>query len=151
MENLNYLKASILIFCLLSLEALANFKTLSTNEVQAKIKQGVAIIDIRRQDEYDTYGVIPGSHKLTFFDSKGNYNTQKWLKDLSHLVKSKDVPFILVCAHANRSKTVGKFLNAKMGYKNIFELDGGINYGWIDKGLSTTKIFVDNKPWYKFW
>jgi rhodanese-related sulfurtransferase len=44
---------------LLSLEAWADFKTLSTSEVQAKIKQGVAIIDIRRQDEYDKYGVIP--------------------------------------------------------------------------------------------
>jgi rhodanese-related sulfurtransferase len=58
-----------------------------------------------------------------------------------NLIKSKDTPFILVCAHANRSKTVGKFLNAKTGYKNIFELAGGINYGWIDKGLSTTKEY----------
>jgi rhodanese-related sulfurtransferase len=58
----------------------------------------------------------------------------------------------LVCAHANRSKTVGKFLNAKTGYKNIFELAGGINYGWIDKGLSTTKTPAsDTKPWYKIW
>jgi hypothetical protein len=51
-------------------------------------------------------------------------------------------------AFANRSKTVGKFLNAKTGYKNIFELAGGINYGWIDKGLSTTKTPAsDTKPW----
>ncbi|CAC9621392.1 hypothetical protein [uncultured Gammaproteobacteria bacterium] len=142
----------LILFCLLSLEAWADFKTLSTSEVQEKIKQGVAIIDIRRQDEYDKYGVIPNAHKLTFFDNKGNYNAQKWLKDLSNIIKSKDTPFILVCAHANRSKTVGKFLNAKTGYKNIFELAGGINYGWIDKGLSTTKTPAsDTKPWYKIW
>ncbi|MDC9714931.1 MAG: rhodanese-like domain-containing protein, partial [Gammaproteobacteria bacterium] len=82
----------ILMTCLLSLNALADFTTLSTDEVQAKIKQGVAIIDIRRQDEYARYGVIPGAYKLTFFDNKGNYNAKKWLKDLSDIVKTKDTP-----------------------------------------------------------
>ncbi|CAB5498781.1 hypothetical protein AZO1586I_389 [Bathymodiolus thermophilus thioautotrophic gill symbiont] len=145
------MKKLILIVSLLSLEIQADFTTLSTTEVQAKIKQGVAIIDVRRQDEYARYGIIPDAYKLTFFDKKNNYNTKQWLKDLSSIVKTKDTPFILVCAHANRTKIIGKLLGKKIGYKNVFELDGGINYGWIDKGLSTTKIFVDNKPWYKFW
>jgi hypothetical protein len=36
--------------------------------------------------------------------------------------------------------------------ENIFELDGGINRGWIDKGLATTKIAANQgKPWYKIW
>ncbi|MBA5248488.1 MAG: rhodanese-like domain-containing protein [Gammaproteobacteria bacterium] len=135
-----------------SVNAIADFTTLSTQQVQEKIAAGVAVIDIRRMDEYEQYGVIKGAHKLTFFDDKGNYNVQKWLKDLSAIVKTKDTPFILVCAHANRSKTVGKFLNKKKSYNNIFELKGGINYGWIDKGLPTTKMLANNgKPWYQFW
>lgn len=137
---------------LFSLNTIADFTTLSTQQVQAKIAKGVVVIDVRRADEYERYGVIKGAHKLTFFDNKGKYNVQKWLKDLSAIVKTKDTPFILVCAHSNRSKTVGKFLNAKMGYKNIFELKGGINDGWIDKGLPTTKTVAENgKPWYRFW
>ncbi len=140
-----------ILLLLISLSVVADFKTLSTAQVQAKMAKGVVIVDIRRQDEYNQYGVIPGTHKLTFFDGKGGYNAQKWLKDLSSIVKTKDTPFILVCAHANRSKVVGKFLNTKTDYKNIFELAGGINYGWIDKGLSTTKIAANSKPWYQFW
>jgi hypothetical protein len=35
---------------------------------------------------------------------------------------------------------IGRFLDKKTAYQNIFELDGGINRGWIDKGLATTKI-----------
>lgn len=135
-----------------SLNANADFKTLSTQQVQDKIKQGFAIIDVRRQDEHDEYGIIPNSHKLIFFDKNGSYNIEQWLSDLSKIVPNKETPFILVCAYANRTKAIGKFLNKKSAYKNIFELDGGINGGWIDKGLATTKISAGNaKSWYKFW
>lgn len=145
-------KYVIALFMLLPLFAKADFKTLSTQQVQDKIKQGFAIIDVRRQDEYDKYGIIPNSHKLTFFDKNGRYNVEQWLSNLSKIVPNKDTPFILVCAHANRTKTIGRFLDKKSAYKNIFELDGGINYGWIDKGLATTKIPAgSDKPWYKFW
>ncbi len=135
-----------------SLHVMADFRALSAGQVQAKQKLGVAIIDVRRADEYQKYGVIPGSHKLTFFDTKGKYNVQKWLADLAKIVPDKEAEFILVCAHANRTKTIGRFLDKKTQYSNIFELDRGINYGWIDKGLATTKIPAGSgKPWYKFW
>ena len=32
---------------------------------------------------------------------------------------------------------LGKFLNKQVGYKNDYELEGRINYGWIDKGKKT--------------
>jgi rhodanese-related sulfurtransferase len=136
---------------LLPFTVMADFTHLSTQAVQAKMAKGVAIIDVRRVDEFEQYGVIPGAHKMTFFDERGNYNAKQWLDDLSKIIKTKDTPFILVCAHANRSKTIGRFLDAKTDYKNIFELKGGINYGWIDKGLATTKISaIKQKAWYQF-
>lgn len=145
-------KITLILLVLLPLFAKADFRTLSTEQVQEKIKQGVAIIDVRRQDEYDKYGVIPNAHKLTFFDNKGSYNIQKWLGDLSKILPNKDTPFVLVCAHANRTKVIGRFLEAKTDYQNIFELDGGINNGWINKGLQTSKGFVkSDKPWWKVW
>ncbi len=117
----------------------ADFTTLSTKQVQEAIKKGIEVIDIRRIDEYKEYGTIEGSHKLTFFDGNGKYNIEEWLAKFSKIVKSKDQPFILVCAHANRTKVVGKFLSGQIKYKNVQELKGGINYGWIDKGLKTVK------------
>lgn len=136
----------------LSLSVFADFKTLSTEQFQAQQKAGVAVIDIRRLDEYQKYGIIPNSHKMTFFDKNGKYNTPKWLLDLAKIVPTKDTPFILVCAHANRTKTVGWFLSNKVGYKNVQELSGGIINGWIDKGLATTKLDAKTvKPWYQIW
>ncbi|MEA3331426.1 MAG: rhodanese-like domain-containing protein [Campylobacterota bacterium] len=113
--------------------------TLSTEQVQEAITEGVAIIDIRRVGEYKKYGIIKGSHKLTFFDNKGAYDIDKWMTKFTKIVKTKEQPFILVCAHANRTKVVGKFLKEEVKYTNVQELEGGINYGWIDKGLDTVK------------
>ncbi len=119
--------------------AMADFKTISTSDVEQIVKDSkIAIIDIRRDDEYKRYGVIKGSHKLTFFDNRGAYDPDKWMAKFTKIVKTKDTPFVLVCAHANRTKAVGKFLSDN-GYTKVQELDGGINYGWIDKGKTTVK------------
>ncbi len=151
-KSLMTMKKLLILFALFPLVVKAEFTTLSTQKTQDKVKQGVLIIDVRRQDEYNKYGIIPNSHKLTFFDKSGRHNAYQWLDDLSKIVPNYDTPFILVCAHANRTKTVGRFLDEKTEYKNIFELGGGINEGWIEKGLATTKIAISKgKSWYKFW
>lgn len=117
----------------------ANFTTLSTSQVKQEIKKKTILIDIRREEEYKKHGTIKGSYKLTFFDKKGQYNIEQWLNKFSQIIKNKNKKFILICAHANRTKIVGKMLSNHLNYKNVYELDGGINYGWIDKGLSVTK------------
>ena len=118
---------------------LADFTTLSTSAVQEEIKKGTVLIDIRREDEWQKYGIIEGSHKITFFDNYGEYDINEWMEQFIQIVKTKDQKFILVCAHANRTKTVGGFLSSQLSYKNVYDLEGGINYGWIDKGLKTVK------------
>ncbi|MEA2019694.1 MAG: rhodanese-like domain-containing protein [Campylobacterota bacterium] len=129
----------ILLLSLFISSLMADFTTLTTAQVQEAIKNGVVLIDIRRDDEFKDRGIIKGSHKLTFFDGKGAYNIEKWMDKFTKIVTTQNQPFILVCAHANRTKVVGKFLNEQAKYKNVQELEGGINYGWIDKGLKTVK------------
>jgi rhodanese-related sulfurtransferase len=115
------------------------FKSLSTKEFQEKREKGFAVIDIRRVDEWEHYGIIEGSHKITFFNEVGQFDLVKFLELFTMVVTDKEQPFILVCAHANRTKTVGEIMGIKLGYKNVYELDGGINWGWIDKGFQTVK------------
>ena len=115
------------------------FTTLTTKQVQDALTEGVVVIDIRRADEWERFGIIDGSHKITFFDAQGRYDIDAWMADFTQLVKDKDQRFILVCAHANRTKSIGELLGIQFGYKYVQELDGGINYGWLDKGLSTVK------------
>ena len=47
------------------------------------LEAAIPIIDIRTPEEWGTTGVIEGSHLLTFFDARGNYDTRAWLSDLS--------------------------------------------------------------------
>lgn len=55
------------------------------------------------------------------------------------IIKNKNQPFILVCAHANRTKILGELLSKEYGYKNVYELDGGIKHGWIYKKNKVVK------------
>lgn len=126
--------ASIL---LLGSFAFAKFNHLSDNEVIKLAKQGIPVIDIRTPGEWRQTGIIKGAVPLMFFDANGRYDVNKWLKEFQKIVKDKNQPFILYCAHANRSKVVGNFLDKQLGYKNVNELNGGIIYGWIEKGRKT--------------
>lgn len=115
------------------------FKSLSTKEFQQKKEEGFIIIDIRRADEWETYGIIEGSYKITFFDEFGQFDLNNFMDAFTKVVTNKEQPFMLVCAHANRTKTVGEIMGLQLGYENVYELDGGINWGWIDQGFETVK------------
>ena len=54
-------------------------------QVQKLSKSGVSIVDIRTKGEWDKTGVIPQSILLTFFDSSGNYDFNKWYADLKKI------------------------------------------------------------------
>ena len=115
------------------------FKSLSTKEFQEKQAEDFTVIDIRREQEWEEFGIIEGSHKITFFDELGQFDLEQFLKLFTKVVTQKDQPFILVCAHAQRTKIVAEIMGSKLGYSNVYELDGGINWGWIDKGLDTIR------------
>jgi len=116
----------------------ADFKTISNENLEAVIKEGIPVIDIRRIDEWSDTGVIPNSHKLTFFDEKGKYDLSKWMAQFEKIVKDKNQKFILVCRSARRTGIVGNFLSQKAGYKNVYHLEGGI-ISWVKDNKKTVK------------
>jgi len=117
--------------------AQAKFSEIDERALIQLIKEEVVVIDVRRNDEFKKYGIIKGAKTLTFFDKKEDYDIQSWLGEFMKIIKSKEDPVVLYCAHANRTKIIGNFLSKELGYKKVYDLKGGINYGWIDKGLKT--------------
>ena len=107
-------------------------------ECEPFLNDNIPFIDIRREDEWNATGVIKGAYKLTFFDGYGHYDLDAWLDEFKKLVKSTDDKFVLVCAHANRTKTVGDFLASKLEYKNAYHLQGGMAL-WLDQGFETVR------------
>ena len=93
--------------------------------VEKMIDDNIIMIDVRRKEEFKRTGVIRNAHLLTFFDEFGEYDIKSWMKEFDKLVTSKEQTFILICAHANRTKVIGNFL-IEQGYKNTAHLFGGM-------------------------
>ena len=102
-----------------------NLVDLQTKIVEKMIDDNIVMIDVRRPDEWDRTGVIKNAHLMTFFDEYGNHNIEKWMQEFEKLVTSKKQTFVLICAHANRTRTIGNFL-IEQGYENTAHLFGGM-------------------------
>lgn len=105
---------------------------LPPKEVEKLIEKNIIMIDVRRPEEWAHTGVIKNAHKMTFFDMFGNCDVPSWLAELEKLVTSKEQQIILICAHANRTRTIGNFLIQNHGYTNVAHLEGGMAY-WTDE------------------
>ena len=104
-------------------------------KLQNLINEGVPIIDIRREEEWVSTGVIKNSKLLTFFDKDGNYNIKKWMKGVEKIV-FLDKPFILICRTGRRTNIVANYLSKEMKYKYVYDAKGGIK-SWLASGKQT--------------
>jgi len=92
------------------------------------------IIDIRTPAEWHETGIVKGSYTIMFFDEKGNFNVETFLKQLDMVVK-KDEPFALICRVGSRTGIVSEFLSERLGYK-VTNIKGGI-MKMIQEGYKT--------------
>lgn len=101
-------------------------------EVEELISENIVMFDVRREEEWAYTGVLKNAYKMTFFDMFGNADVPTWMKEFEKLVTSKDQQFVLICAHANRTRTIGNFLIQNHGYTNVAHLAGGMAL-WTDE------------------
>ena len=132
------MKKILLIVTILSLSLFAEFKTVDVSEFEKLQKEGFPVIDIRTPNEWNTTGIIEGSHKITFFNERGQPLLAEWFFELGHLLKDRKAPFIIYCAHASRTQSLGEGLT-QMGFENVYQLKDGIENGWIKAGKKTVK------------
>ena len=126
-------KKILLLIVTLQAILFADFTSIGADDLKKLQAENVPVIDIRTPGEWKETGVIPGSHKIMFFDERGNYNVQKFLDALHKVAPDKNKPVVLVCRTASRTKIVGDFLSKQVGYKKVKDLKGGIMFGWNGK------------------
>ena len=93
---------------------------------------GVAVIDVRRADEWRETGVIEGSHLLTFYDADGRYDLERWLPALGRIAQAGQ-PVAIICRSGKRSGRVARMLDERFGYGRVYTAQDGI-LGWIGEG-----------------
>jgi len=112
----------VLSFLLLSVAVMAELtQVLATPSFADK---NIKIIDIRTPAEWKETGIVKGSYTIMFFDERGNFNLEGFLRKLNMAVK-KDEQFALICRVGSRTGMVSEFLSEKLGY-NVINLQGGI-------------------------
>lgn len=114
----------------------AELINLTPDEVNNKLTENALVIDIRTPQEWQSTGIIPGSHPVKFFDQNGKYDAEQWLATVKQLQTSPDQEIILVCRSGGRSNKVGNFLTQKRNMPNISHLQSGIT-SWIKEKRPT--------------
>ena len=127
--------AGLLLFFTLS--ANAEINNLTNTEFKHMLEQGIPVIDIRRPEEWQQTGIVNGSHLLTFFDKKGNYNVEKWMTEFNKIA-GPETPFVLICRSGSRTGKISRYLDGKLNYSRVAHVAKGIKY-WISEGETTVK------------
>lgn len=94
--------------------------------LKQKITENIVMIDVRRPNEWKSTGVIENAKLITFFDDSGNYDLSSWLREFEKNILSKEQEVVLICAHANRTRTIGEYLIMNLGYTKVSHLEGGM-------------------------
>ncbi len=116
----------------------AELTNIAPDQLEELQEKNALLIDIRTEKEWNTTGIIPGSHKIEFFNSEGGYDLNMWMRQFNEQRLSPDQPIVLICRSGNRTETVGNFLAHKLDLKYIYHLEHGIK-SWIKAGKTTDK------------
>ena len=95
-------------------------------------KDGVVIIDIRREDEWRETGIIEGAETVTAFQASGQVDPD-FLDSFRSVAPSPDTPVMLYCRTGSRTTSLGNALIEQLGFTDVTHLSDGIT-GWIANG-----------------
>ena len=131
------LKLALLVVLTLTVStpAHAEVSDIGNGSLEQLLSEGVAVIDIRRPDEWIQTGVIEGSHLQTFFDEEGRYDVRAWMAAITPIAAS-DQPIVLICRSGGRSAAVSRLLSQQLGYRRVYNVHEGI-LQWIAEGRPT--------------
>jgi len=121
------------------------FSDISNEHLKARLASGATVIDIRRPDEWQQTGILPGSHLVTFFDASGNVNPQ-FGPELQKLVSSPGDEVVFICHTGARSRVLAEYLSGQAGFTNVVNVEKGIA-GWIESGGEIAKASMPENCW----
>ena len=96
---------------------------------------GVVVIDIRREEEWQDTGIIDGSAAVTAFTETGQVHPE-FLTKFQELAPTPDTPVMLYCRTGNRTTSLGNALIDQLGFSDVSHLSTGIE-GWLADGRET--------------
>lgn len=91
---------------------------------QKLLSAHIPVVDIRTPGEWKETGLLKDSIPITFFDERGRYNVDAFMKALNTKVDTSK-PFALICRTGSRTSMLAPFLSKQFHY-TVYNLQGGI-------------------------
>lgn len=131
MKTRSAMKSFLLLLALPLLLACSEplYQNVSNEELKTLMQDGIPVIDIRTSAEWKETGVVPGSHKITFFNENGTVN-QAFFPKFESIVQGADQTVALICRSGNRTRALARILTEKLGYTAVYNVERGITH-WI--------------------
>ena len=97
---------------------------ITVTELAAKLNsdEQFILLDVRELSELERAKITDSRLEVTPMSRLA----QEGVKALSESVQSQEIPVYIICHHGNRSMQVTGWL-AQQGYKNVFNVSGGID------------------------
>ncbi|HEX6736199.1 MAG TPA: rhodanese-like domain-containing protein [Azonexus sp.] len=118
-----------LLVAVATLAARADVIDIDNAQLAKLMQDGVPVIDIRLQSEWEETGIVAGSKLHTFFDERGRADPAAWLNQVKPHARP-DQPVVVICRSGNRTKAVSQFLSQQAGYATVYNVKAGIK-GWL--------------------
>lgn len=104
---------------------------------QELLDSGTPIVDIRTPGEWRETGILKNAIPIVFFDERGGYNINAFLKELNEKVDTSK-QFAIICHTGSRTSMLAPFLSEQLKY-NVINLKGGMDYATRGLHLKTYK------------
>ncbi|MDP1713674.1 MAG: rhodanese-like domain-containing protein [Anaerolineales bacterium] len=100
------------------------FPEIAVTELGEKLNsdEKFILLDVRELSELERSKITDSRLEVTPMSRLA----QEGVKELSESVQSQEIPVYVICHHGNRSMQVTGWL-AQQGYKNVFNVSGGID------------------------
>jgi rhodanese-related sulfurtransferase len=113
----------------------ADVERIDVAQLEAMMRAGVPVVDIRRSDEWRATGVVAGSMLITAFDGAGRLDPEFVNTVRGRVGEGK--PVALICRSGNRSATAARLLTDGGASATVYDVAGGVR-DWAAAGRPLT-------------
>ncbi|MDF1882544.1 rhodanese-like domain-containing protein [Sulfurimonas sp. SAG-AH-194-C21] len=98
---------------------------------QQMLDSDLPIVDVRTVGEWKEEGLLKGAIPIEFFNIKGKYDINTFLKELNAKVDTTK-PFAIICHTGSRTSMIANWMSKDLNYK-VTNILGGMEFA--TKGL----------------
>ncbi len=129
----------LLLLATLFFTTLFGYQNVDVGDIETLKNEGVVLVDVRTEGEWQETGVIPSSQRVTSHDYTGKFDVDKFVKTLNEKGIDSLTKVLIICRSGNRSIDASRALEQR-GFEHVYNLKNGIK-SYIRTGKPLEKVY----------